>query len=96
MALAADDEEVYYRLMAEYCQWGTASNRPTGFAELGTAATTERARMDALGVITYTAIGFEPLLPGQAADQRVPQLLRAECDLTLLTAAVGSRLEDLS
>ncbi len=96
VALAADDPAVYYRLMAEYCTWGLAAEFTSGFAELGTTATTERARMDALEVIQYVTIGFEPLLPGQTAEQRVPRLLRAECELTVLAQAVASVLEGLS
>lgn len=96
VALAADTDEVYYRLMAEYCQWGIAAELPAGFAELGTASTTERERMDALGVISYRAIGYEPLLPGQPPESRVARLERAECPLALLAQALTSVLEGQS
>jgi hypothetical protein len=93
VALAADDADVYYELMAAYCQWGLVSGRVRGFAELGPAITTERQRMDALGVIRYTTIGFEPLEPGQSAADRIPRLLRAECELVVLDAALAVRQE---
>jgi hypothetical protein len=93
VALAADDEQVYYRLLAAFCEWGQTAGFSAAFAELGTAATTERARMDALGVIAYTTIGFEPLEAGQPAEERVPRLLRAECSLTVLSSAVAQKLE---
>jgi hypothetical protein len=96
VALAADDPAVYYHLMGAYCAWGAAAEFTAGFAELGAAITTERTRMDALDVIQYVTIGFEPLPPGQSAEQRVPRLLRAECELTVLAQAVASVLEGLS
>lgn len=93
IAIAADAEEAYYRLMAAFCEWGVAGGATRGFAEIGTGPTTEKARMDALGVIEYSPIGFEPLAPnGQPAD-RVPTLLRAECHLALLRQAVDTMLE---
>lgn len=94
VALAADEADVYYRLMAGFCQWGLESQRVRGFAELGAAPTTERERMDALGVIQYATIGYEPLEPGQPADQRTPRLLRAECELVVLDAALAVLREE--
>jgi hypothetical protein len=94
VALAADDEQVYYRLLAAFCEWGLAAPFTDAFAELGTAATTERARMDALEVIAYTTIGFEPLEAGQSPEERVPRLLRADCSLSVLSAALASKLEE--
>lgn len=96
VALAADDEHVYYRLLAAYCQWGLAQDAETGYTELSTAATTERGWMDALAVIEYTPIGFERLVPGQPAESRVPKLLRAQCDLQVLADAVNAMLEALA
>jgi len=93
VALAADADEVYYRLLAEYCDWGIALGAQSGYAEIGTAMTTERGRMDALGVIQLVAIGFEPLAPGHDPANRVPKLLRAECDLQVLKDAVTQILE---
>jgi hypothetical protein len=96
VALAADDPQVYYQLMAAFGQWAQTAGFTAAFAELGTAATTERSRMDALGAITYTTIGFEPLEAGQSPEDRVPRLLRAECSLAVLSAAVAAILEGLS
>lgn len=93
VALAADADEVYYRLLGEFCDWGISLGIDSGFSEIGTTATTERDRMDALGVITYEAIGFGPLLPGQDPAERVPKLLRAECNLQVLKTAVTQILE---
>jgi hypothetical protein len=93
IALAADAEEAYYRLMAAYCAWCVVGGATRGFAEIGTAPTTEKARMDALGVIEYSPIGFEPLAPDQQPADRVPRLLRAECDLALLGQAIDEILE---
>lgn len=93
VALAADEDVIYYRLMGEFCDWGVALGADSGFAEINTERTTERARMDALGVIEVTPIGFEPLLPSEDPSQRVPRRLRAECDLAVLKAAVTAILE---
>jgi phytoene dehydrogenase-like protein len=95
-ALQADDEPVYYRLMAAFCDWAIALGAARGYAELGTAPTVERTRMDALAVIEYTPIGFEPLLPGQDPAERLPRVLRAECDLAVLRGALAARLEVLA
>jgi hypothetical protein len=84
VALAADDADVYYHLMAAFCDEGRSWGAQRGFAEIGTAPTSEKARMDALEVIEYTAIGFEPLAPDEPTSERVPKLLRAECDLATL------------
>ena len=92
VALAADTEQVYYQLMAKFCEWGLDAQLSAGFAELGTANTTERQRMDALSVISYRTIGYEPLVPGQPPDSRLPRLLRAECQLALLASAVEGLL----
>ena len=89
IALAADLEGVYYRLMAEFCAWGVGLGAARGFAEIGTRPTTEKARMDALEVITYTAIGYEPMAAEGPAGERVPKLLRAECDLSVLSRRLG-------
>jgi len=86
VALAADNDEVYYRLMAAYCAAGLALGAASGWAEIGAATTTEKNRMDALGVIIYTPIGFAPLAPGQDISERHPVLLKAECALDLLAA----------
>lgn len=96
IALAADAEEAYYRLMAAYCAWGVAGGATRGFAEIGTRPTTEKARMDALGVIEYSPIGFEPLAPDEQPADRVPRLLRAECDLALLGQAIDEILETIA
>ena len=69
VAVAADDDEIYYRLLGEFCDWGIALGAQGGYAEIGTAATTERGRMDALGVIDLVAIGptaprCKAILPG--------------------------------
>jgi hypothetical protein len=93
VALAADDAEVYYRLMGQFCDWALAQDIHEGFAEIGTAPTTEKARMDALGVIGYVPIGFAPLEPDQNPDDRLPVLLRAQCDLEVLKDAVNQILE---
>jgi hypothetical protein len=93
VALAADADEVYYRMLDAFCDWALLEGGQTAYAEISTAATTERSRMDALGVINYTPIGFEPLLPGQDPAQRVPRVLRAECELTVLKQAVAQMLE---
>ena len=93
VAVAADDDEIYYRLLGEFCDWGIALGAQSGYAEIGTAATTERGRMDALGVIQIVAIGFEPITPGQDPANRVPKLLRTECDLQVLKDAVTQILE---
>jgi hypothetical protein len=93
IAIAANDDETYYRLLLAFCDWGLAAGAPSGYAEIGTAATTERGRMDALGVIEVMPIGFEPLLNGQSPAERVPKLLRAECALDVLRAAVNQILE---
>lgn len=84
VALAADDVAVYYALMAAYCQWGLGQGVTVGRADLGVAPTTERVRMDALGVIQYTPIGFAPLMPAQSEAERQPLWLKAECDLQTL------------
>ena len=96
VALAADDPAVYYHLMSNFCIWGIAAQHTSGFAELGTAATTERSWMDALSVIQYVTIGYEPQPPDQTGQQRVPRLLRAECELLVLSSAVTQALEGLS
>jgi hypothetical protein len=93
VAIAAGDDETYYRLLAEFCDWGLAAGAQAGYAEIGTASTTERGRMDALGVIEVTPIGFEPLLNGQSPAERVPKLLRAECALGVLRNALDQILE---
>jgi len=93
VALAADEDEVYYRLLSEFCDWGIVLGAQIGCAEIGTALTTERGRMDALGVVQIVPIGFEPLAPGQDPSDRVPKLLRAECDLQVLKDAVTQILE---
>jgi hypothetical protein len=93
VALAADDEAVYYRLMGEFCDWAQSLGAQEGFAEIGTEPTSEKARMDALAVIDYVPIGFAPLLPGESLEQRVPVLLRAQCDLAVLKDAVTQILE---
>ena len=49
--------------------------------------------MDALGVVQIVAIGFEPITPGQDPANRVPKLLRTECDLQVLKDAVTLILE---
>jgi hypothetical protein len=92
-ALAGDTDTVYYRLLLAYCDWALALGAERGNAEIGTAATTERGRMNALGVISYVPIGYAPLAPGQSPAQRVPTLLRAECDLAVLRSAVTQILE---
>jgi hypothetical protein len=96
VALAADDPQVYYRLMAEFCAWGMAAGATRGFAEIGTRATTEKARMDALGVIEYSTIGFEPIAPDAPPEARVARLLRAECNLSLLSQRLGEILGAMS
>ena len=93
VALAADDDEVYYRLLGAFCDWGLMLGAENGYAEIGTAATTERGRMDELGVIEYVAVGFEPILPDQDPAERVPKLLRVECNLEVLKNAVSEILE---
>ena len=96
MAIAGDDQQVYYRLMQAYCQWALAGGAGVGFAEIESRSTTEKLRMDALGVIAYAPIGFEPVPPGQSADDRTPKLLRAECALAVLTSRLTQVLEELS
>jgi hypothetical protein len=96
VALAADDAQVYYRLMAEFCSRGMAAGATRGFAEIGTRATTEKARMDALGVIEYSTIGFEPIAPNSPPEERLPTLLRAECNLSLLSQRLGEILDAMS
>jgi len=93
VALAAEETPVYYRLMIAYCDAGIAIGASDGFAELGATPTTERARMDALGVIDYVTTGYEPLAPGQPPEERVPRLLRAECNLAVLKQAAEEYLE---
>lgn len=92
VALAAQDETVYYRLMAFYCTWAVGQSLTHGFAELGVATTTERTRMDALGVIAYQPIGFDPVPAGESSAERVPRVLRASCELDVLLAALAVRL----
>jgi hypothetical protein len=91
VALAADTDAVYYRLMAAFAAWGLAGGATTGYAQVDARSTTERARMDALGVITYRAIGYEALVEGADPAQRVPKLFRAECSLAVL----GQRLAEI-
>jgi hypothetical protein len=93
VAVCAAADEVYYRLLAAFCEWATALGAEAAYAEIGTAPTTERERMDALGVIAYVPIGFEPLVPGQNPAERVPTVLRAECHLEVLRQAVAAVLE---
>jgi hypothetical protein len=81
--------------MAAYCEHGIAHGAQCGYAEIGTTPTTEKLLMDALGVIEYTPIGFEPIAPGEDTSERVAKLLRAECDLTTLAARIAQVLEDL-
>ncbi len=95
-AVAAADDGVYYRLLLDFCQWASALGATTGYAELDARATIERARMDALEVIAYTPIAYEPLAEGQDASQRVPVLWRASCDLASLIARLTVVLEGLS
>jgi len=95
-ALAATSDVVYYRLLAAYCDWGLSLGATRGYAELGVRQTTERHQMDALGVIEYTAIGFEPVAPDAEPAERVPLLLRAECDLLVLKQAIAAQVENLS
>lgn len=92
IALAADLEEVYYQLLAEFCAWGIGIGAARGSAEIGTRPTTEKARMDALEVITYAPIGYEPVAGEEPPGERVPKLLRAECDLSLLSQRLGELL----
>ena len=93
VALAAQDELVYYRLMAFYCTWAVGQSLAYGFAELGVSATTERARMDALGVIAYEPIGFDPVPAGEIGAERVPRStpgkLRDRCPLGRARGSVG-------
>ncbi len=92
VALAAQDDLLYYRLMAFYCTWATSQSLTHGFAELGVTATTERMRMDALGVIAYEPIGFEPVPAGESGAERVPRVLRASCEIDVLLAALAVQL----
>lgn len=92
VALAAEDETVYYRLMAFYCEWAAGESLTQGFAELGVAQTTERTRMDALAVIAYEPIGFDPIPAGNPTAERVPSVLRASCQLDVLAAALALQL----
>jgi hypothetical protein len=92
VALAAQDELVYYRLMSFYCTWAAEESLTHGFAELGVAATIERTRMDALGVIAYEPIGFDPVPAGESGADRVPRVLRASCEIDVLRAALAIRL----
>ena len=71
-------------------------DRVAGVKQTGTAPTTEKARMDALGVIEYSPIGFEPLAPDEQPSDRVPRLLRAECDFALLGQAIVEILETIA
>jgi hypothetical protein len=96
IALAADAQEVYYRLMRAFCAESIAGGATRGFAEIGTEPTAEKARMDALGVIEYRPIGFEPLAADAQPEDRVPLLLRAECDLAVLSQAVDQLLETIA
>lgn len=93
VAVAADTDEVYFRLLREFCSWGLALGASLAYAEIGVEMTTERSRIDALGVIELVAIGFDPLAPGQEPAERVPRLLRAQCDLSTLKTAVTQILE---
>lgn len=93
VALAADTDAVYFRLMAEFAAWGLAAGAVSGFAEIDTRLTSERARMDSLGVITYRPIGFEPLAGGAEAGLRVPKLFWAECPLAVLSQRLAQVLE---
>lgn len=93
VAVGAAQDEIYYRLLAAFCDWGIALGAETGYAEIAAAPTTERGRMDALGVIAYVPIGFEPLLPGQNPAERVATVLRAACNLQVLKQAVIAILE---
>jgi hypothetical protein len=93
VALAADDDEVYYRLMDAFCDWGLASDATSAVSEISAAETTERGWVDALGVIELAPIGFAPLALGQDPSQRVPVLLRATCNLQVLQSAVTAILE---
>ena len=95
VGFVADDDAVYYRLMVAYCDAGLALGATSGFGDLGMAMTAERARMDALAVITFEPIGFEPLAPGGDPANRVPRVLRAECDLAVLRQAALQFLETL-
>ncbi|REK19170.1 MAG: hypothetical protein DWQ37_01905 [Planctomycetota bacterium] len=92
-ALAADDGEVYYRLMDAFCDWALSVPATSAVSEMGAEATTESGWVDALGVIELSPIGFEPLGADEAQDQRVPKLLRATCDLQVLKNAVATALE---
>jgi hypothetical protein len=92
VALAAQDETVYYRLMADYCAWAADQSLTNGFAELGVAVTTERTRMDALGVIEYEPIGFDPIPATDPTAERVPRMLRASCAVDVLSEALAVQL----
>jgi len=91
-ALAADDDDVYYRLMAAFCAWAVAGGATTGWAEIGAASTTEKSRMDALGVIDYTPSGYVPLAPDGDPNERVVAEYRATADLSALAGKLAEVL----
>jgi hypothetical protein len=93
VAVAADTDAVYFRLMAEFAARGLAAGAVSGFAEIDARLTTERARMDSLGVITYRPIGFEPLSGGAESGPRVPKLFWAECSLAVLSERLAEIFE---
>lgn len=94
IALAAADEAVYYRLMDAYCVWALGRGATAGRAQVDNRATIERARMDALGAISYTPIGYEPLSPAADPETRVPMLFEASSDLQTLRGAISAQLEN--
>ena len=75
---------------------GPGARASSGRAQVDNRATIERARMDALGSIIYTAIGYEPLPPGGEPQTRVPTLFEASSDLQALSRrdrrAIGESL----
>jgi hypothetical protein len=93
VALAADSDDVYYRLLDRFATWAQAGGATRGFAEIDARPTSERARMNALGVITYLPIGYEPLTEGQIAEERTAVLFRAEADLAALQTRLAEVLE---
>jgi len=96
VALAADDTQVYYHLMLVYCNWAIAAGAVRGFAEIDARPTSERARMDALEIITYRPVGFEPLPAGASSEDRVARLFWAECELSILQQRLVAELEEPS
>lgn len=88
-AFAGATAEVYYRLMRAFCAAALELGLTAGQAEIDVRSTHERGWLDALAAVSYSPVGYQPLMPGQDPTLRVAQTLRVDADLAQLAAAIA-------